>query len=233
MQNNDKLKLLIHHNKNNLYLHNLKTQKIKINLHIKNIAPIVREQIFPSQLVSKDTEKTKTKGKLTLDPNLLKNHLYNNSVLIAFIEQNAMIHDTEVEVHHEINLTTTTIHKTDIALQLEIDLDMTKVLLIHTTLDHDMTTTKETRDLIALLIDPHTDDLINVTPVTDTDHAHIQEITTDLHFFSDHLSDIEILGFLDLAHIPIQKKQLNTIQPKLAQITLNYKCITHLKWQTL
>ena len=94
-----------------------------------------------------------------------------------------MIHDTEVEVHHEINLTTTTIHKTDIALQLEIDLDMTKVLLIHTTLDHDMTTTKDTRDLIALLIYPHADDLINVTLVTDTDHAHIQEITTDLHLF--------------------------------------------------
>ena len=67
-----------------------------------------------------------------------------------------MIHDTEVEVHHELFLTTNTIiHKTDIVLHLEIDLVMTKVLLIHTTLHHDMTTTKETRDLIALLIDPH------------------------------------------------------------------------------
>ena len=49
------------------------------------------------------------------------------------IEQIAMIHDTEVEVHHEIILTTITkIHKTDIVLHLEIDLVMTKVLFLHT-----------------------------------------------------------------------------------------------------
>ena len=33
-----------------------------------------------------------------------------------------------------------TIHKTDIALHLDIDSVMTRVLLLHNTLDHDMTT---------------------------------------------------------------------------------------------
>ena len=102
-------------------------------------------------------------------------------------EQNAMIHDTEVEVHHETNhITKTTIHKTEIALHLEIYLVQTKVLLLHTTLDHDMTTTKETRDLYTLLIDPHTNHLIDVTLVTVINHAQIQEITTisqDIQFF--------------------------------------------------
>ena len=143
-----------------------------------------------------------------LDLNLLKNCLYNTSVLPQMIEQNAMIHDTEVEVHHEIvpTKTTTTFHKTDIALYLEIDLDMTKVLLLHTTLDHDMITTKETRHLIALLIYPHTNHLIDVTPVTDIDHAHIPEII-NLHDRLpplDHLRHYEIVKFLDLAHTQMQ-----------------------------
>ena len=121
---------------------------------------------------------TKTKEKPILDQKILKNHLYNTFVLLQMIEQNVMIHDTEVEVHQEILLSTkTTLQKTDIALHLEIDLVilvMTKVLL-QTTLDHDMTTTKETRDLIAVLIDLHTNHLIDVTIVTDIDHAHTTE----------------------------------------------------------
>ena len=42
------------------------------------------------------------------------------------IEQNDMIHDIEVEVHHEINITKNTIHKTDTVLPLEIVFIMTK-----------------------------------------------------------------------------------------------------------
>ena len=98
-----------------------------------------------------------------------------------------MINDTEEDVHHKIiPLTTTTIHKTDIALHREIDLDITKLLLLHTTLDHGMTTTKETRDLIVLLIDLHPDHLINVTLITDLDHTQIPEITIflqDIYIF--------------------------------------------------
>ena len=71
-----------------------------------------------------------------------------------------------------------------------------------------MTIIKETRDLIALLIDHHTHQLVDVTLVTDKDHAHILEITFlhDTRFPSDHLQDQEILGFLDLADT--QKQEL-------------------------
>ena len=61
---------------------------------------------------------------------------------------------------------------------------MTKVLFLHTTLDHDMTTIRETRDLIALLLNPHAIHLLDVNLATDIDHAQIQEITTilqDIH----------------------------------------------------
>ena len=107
------------------------------------------------------------------------------------MEQNAVKDDAEVEVHHEIILTTNTIiHKTDIVLHLEMNLIMTKVLLLHATLDHDMTNIKETRDLIALLIDPHTNHLIDLTHVKDIDHAHVHDIITilqNLHLLLDHL----------------------------------------------
>ena len=182
---------------------------------------------------------TKTKEKPMLHPNLLENHLYSTFVLPQMIEQNAMIHDTEVEVHHEIILSINAIiHKIDIVLHLEIGLIMTKVLLFHTTLDHDMTTTKKIGNLIALLMDPHTYHLIDVPLVTDIDHAHIQEITLilqDMHLLLDHLLDPEILDFLDLAHIPIQ--ETNFVQfnhkPKMTQLSLKYICITPLKWQSL
>ena len=127
---------------------------------------------------------TKTKKMLMPDQNLLRNHLYNTFVLHPMTEQKEKINDIEVEVHHEkMIIQKTTIHKTDIALQLEIDLEMTRVLLLIKTLDHDMTTINETCDLISLLIDPLTNHLIDVILVTDIDHAHIQEIITR-HSFS-------------------------------------------------
>ena len=47
-----------------------------------------------------------------------------------------MIHAIEVQVIHEISDTTTVIfRKTDITLHPEIDLVMTKLLLLHKTLD--------------------------------------------------------------------------------------------------
>ena len=70
-----------------------------------------------------------------------------------------------------------------------------------------MTIIKETRDLIGLFIDPHTNHLTDVTPVTDIDHAHTLEIII-LHAtypLLDHLLDQEILGFLDLTHTHIPK----------------------------
>ena len=66
---------------------------------------------------------------LMLDQNL-RNHLYSTFVLIPLKEQNDWKHDIEVEVHHEITITTKImIQKTDIDLHLEIDLVMTRILL--------------------------------------------------------------------------------------------------------
>ena len=124
-----------------------------------------------------------------LDQNLLKSPLYSTFVLPQTTEQNDMIHAIEVEVIHEI-IVTKTIHKTDIALHLEIDLVLTRVLLLHKTIDHDMKIINEIRDPIALLTDLRTDPLIDMTLVTYIDHARIQEISTilqDKHLLLEHL----------------------------------------------
>ena len=55
---------------------------------------------------------------------------------------------------------------------------MSKVLLLHNTLDHDMTTINEIHDSIALLTDLLTDTLTDMTLVIDIDHARVEEITT-------------------------------------------------------
>ena len=72
------------------------------------------------------------------------------------IEQNGMIFDIEVEVHHAtLIITKITPLKTDIVLHLEIALLMTNVPLLHTILAHDMTTINEILDPNALRIDLH------------------------------------------------------------------------------
>ena len=105
--------------------------------------------------------------------------MYNTSVLPPTIEQNTKIIDTEIEVLHETTLTIKTIHKIDTVLHLEIEiyLVMTKVLLLHTTLDHDKIHTNVTPGPTVLPTDPHTDPHIDTTLVLDTDHAPIPETT--------------------------------------------------------
>ena len=93
------------------------------------------------------------------------------------IEQNTLIIDTEVEVLHDITLTIKTYHKIDTVLHLEIDSVMTKVLLLHTTLDHDMIRTNVIPGPTVLHTDPHKDLHIDTTLVLDTDHAPIPETT--------------------------------------------------------
>ena len=173
----------------------------------KNIAHIVIEQITPFLLVSKNNEMTKINEKHMLDQNLHKNHSFSTFVLLPMTEQNTMIIDTEVEALHETTLITKNIHKTDTVLHLEIETNfvMTKVLLLHTTSDQDMTHTNVILDLTVLLTDLLIDPHIYKTLVLDTDHALIQEITnspnTQIHI--DHLQDQETLDFLDLAHTQI------------------------------
>ena len=142
-----------------------------------------------------------------LDQNLHKNHSFSTFVLLLMTEQNTMIIDTEVEVPHEINLTTKTIHKTDTVLHLEIEIDfvMAKILLLHTTLDQDLIHTNVIPGLTVLLTDLLMNPHIDKTLVLDTDHAPIQETTnlqsTQIHI--DHLQNQETLDFLDLVHTPI------------------------------
>ena len=81
------------------------------------------------------------------------------------------IHATE-EVRHElIIITKTQTRKTDIALHAQIDSVMTKILLLHNTLDHGTTTTKKIFDITVLLIDLLTDLPIDMTLVIDKDHV--------------------------------------------------------------
>ena len=140
-----------------------------------------------------------------LDQNLHKNHLYSTSVLLLTIEQNTMLIDTEVEVLHVTTLTTRPIHKIDTVLHLEIDLAMTKVLLLHNTLDHDMILTNAIHGLTTLHTDLRKDLLIDTALALDIDHAPIQEtiILQDIQIHTDHLLDQEILDFLDPVHTPI------------------------------
>ena len=151
-------------------------------------------------------------------------------------EQNDMIHDIQVEVHHRMFIIPkTTIHKLDIALHPVIDLFMTKILLLHNTLDQDMTIINETRDLIALLIDPPTSYLKDVILVPDIDHAHTQETTIilrDTHLSLDHLQNLEILDFQVLADIRIQEIKLlhYYYKLKMIQLILKYICIAQPKW---
>ena len=140
-----------------------------------------------------------------LDQNLHKIHLYCTSVLLLTIEQNTMIIDIEVEILHVTTLTTKPIHKIDTVLHLEIDLAMTKVLLLHNTLYHDMILTNAIHGLTALHTDLRIDLLTDTTPVLDIDHSPIQEtiILQNIQIHTDHLLDKEILDFLDPVHNPI------------------------------
>ena len=152
----------------------------------------------------------KINKKHMLDLNLHKIFLYNTSVLLQTIEQNIMIIDTEVKVPQETTLTIKTIHKIDTVLHLEIDLVTIKVLLLHTTLDHDMIDTNVIPGPTVLPTDLHTDPHIDTTPVLDTYHAPIPKTTNsqNIQIQTDHLQDQETLDFLDLAHTPILEPKL-------------------------
>ena len=124
-----------------------------------------------------------------LDLNLLKNQLYNTSVLllvtITLTEQltnlqNIMI-DIVLEVRHVITIQTTIIHyKIDIALTLQTDTDMTELLLLHNSTDQDMTTSNAIHVPIVLHTDLHTDHHINkihaidviLVPTLEIDNFH-------------------------------------------------------------
>ena len=125
-------------------------------------------------------------------------------------EQKIMIIDIEVELPHAIPLTTKPIHKIDTVLHLEIDLVMTKVLLLHNTLDHVLIAINAIHALIVLHTDLRIDLLIDTTLALDIDHAHIQKTITftNIRIHTDHLLDQEFSDFLDPFHTPILETKL-------------------------
>ena len=114
-----------------------------------------------------------------------------------------IIIDTEVEVLPEITLTIKIIHKIDTVPHLETDSIMTKILLLHNTLDHDMTHINAIHDLIVRHTELHIDLLIDQTLVLDINHALSQEnaISQSIQIRTDHLPDKETLDILNLAQI--------------------------------
>ena len=122
----------------------------------KNIALIVTEQIILSQLVVhlKEQRDDEDKKILMQDQNLLRNHLYHTFVLPQMTEQNNMIHEIEIEVYHGIIIFTVNNNSQNRYRSTFTDrLSYGRTLLLHNTLDQDMTIINETRDFIALLID--------------------------------------------------------------------------------
>ena len=87
---------------------------------------------------------------------------------------------------------------------------MTKEVLLHNTLDHDMILTNVIHGLTALHTDPHTDPLIDTSLPLDTDHTLILETINlqNTQIPKDHLQDQENLDFLDFVHTPILETKL-------------------------
>ena len=181
-----------------------------------------------------------------LDLNLLKNHLYNTSVLllvtIILTEQitnlqNLMI-DTVVEVHHVIVIQIVIIyHKIDIGLTLETDTEMTELLLLHNLTDQDMTTIDEIHVPIVNYTDLHADHHKDKIHAIDINHVPTLEIDN----FNSTLPHVDLLlnhdslDLLDLDQIlkqeikPITFKQNNQIHP----LTLKSICTILQKWLML
>ena len=209
----------------------------KQNLHTKNIAPIVIEQITLFHHVSKNIETMIIKEKSMQDQNLHKNLLCNTSVQTLKIKQKLVTDQmniiTAVEVRHEsAKILKIFPHRTDIVIHHEIEIIMTEALLkvMHVP---DMLTINETLDPIVLLID-HTDHPTDVILVQDTDHFLIQE-TTILQNILLHLhllQDQEILDILDPLLTLIREITLIQYKPnqQMTLLNLKYTCTTLQKW---
>ena len=179
-----------------------------------------------------------------LDLNLLKNHLYNTSVLllvtIIFTEKitnlQILMIDTVVEVHHVIVIQIAINNqKIDIALTLETDTDMTELLLLHNLTDQDMKTINEIHVLIVhhtdLHIDHHTDKILAIdinhvlTLEIDNFHNTLRQIVLLLNHDSLDLSDQVLKQEIDLTTF----KQNNQIH----LLTLKFICTILQNWLKL
>ena len=179
-----------------------------------------------------------------LDLSLLKNHLYNNSVLllvtITLTEQitnlqNLMI-DVVVEVHHVIVIQIATIHhKIDTALSRD-RYRYDRTLLLHNLTDQDMTTINAIHVSIVHHTDLHTDHQkdkihakdINHVPTLEIDNFHSILPHTDLLLNHDSLDLLDLYQLLKQEIKSITFKQNNQIH----LLTLKSICILQ-KWLML
>ena len=153
------------------------------------MALIVIERIIPSQLVSKKQRDDEDKR-----DTFARSKSFQKSLAHYFhfpLNDRTKRYDTRYRSRSTSrNSFFTRNNKLDIALHLEIFLVMTKILLLHNTLNQDMTIINETRNLIALLIDHPTKHIIDVVLAIDIDYAHTQDTTIilrDKPILLDHL----------------------------------------------
>ena len=169
----------------------------------------------------------------TLDPNLLKNHLYNTSILlpvtITLTERTTnpqdLLIDIVVEVHHVIVIQTIMLHpKIDIVLTAETDTSVTELLLLHNLTDQDLTTTDEIHVLIVHHTDLRIDRHIEKIHVIDINHVHTLEIdnfhNTLRHI--DLLHNHENLDLSDIDQVLRQKNKVNNIQTEQLNSPINF-----------
>ena len=158
-----------------------------------------------------------------LDLSLLKNHLYNTSVLLLVTiilteqitnRQNFMT-DTVVEVHHVIVIQIGIIrHKIEIALTLEIDTDTIELLLLHNLTDQEMATINAIHVPTVLHTDLHTDHHIDKIHAIDINHVPTLEID-NFHSTLPHtdlLLNHDSVDLLDLDQI--LKQEIKSIKFK-------------------
>ena len=140
-----------------------------------------------------------------------------------------------VEVHLVTTIRKITTPNTDNALHPELVITTTEVLLLHITLDHVMIIIEEILVHTVHHTDLHINPLTDAIHVQDTNPDLILEIITfnDTPLLTDLLQDLEILDFLDLAHILVHaiKSILYNHILLLMQLNLKYTCIILQKWQ--
>ena len=205
-------KFLTLHLKNNLCLLNPKPQITKINLHIKNIVHIVKKQIIPSLLVSKNDEMMKTNEMHMLDQNLNKNHLYSTFVLLPTSNDRTKPYDnryrsqsTSRDNSYNKNSSQNRYRSTSRDI-FSYDKGTTPPQYSRSRYD---TYKRESRSCRSPYRSSYRS-LIDTTLALDIDHAPIP-VTTNLQntqIQTDHLQDQETLDFLDLVHTTIPETKI-------------------------
>ena len=174
----------------------------------------------------------KTKETPMLEVSLLRNHLYNISVLltvtIILTEQitnlQNLIIDTVVEVHHVIVIQIVIIHhKLYIVFTLETGTGMTELLLLHSLTDQDMATIDKIHVPVVHPTDLHIDHHIDKILAIDINHV----LTLETDNFHNTVYDLDQILKHEIQLITF--KQNNQIH----LLTLKFICTILQKWLML